>query len=121
MSFLQANKSLSVKEGRNPPPIGLLRIACAWQKGMLEKIAKHAALILLACFLLPSCSHFTQSGRQQLAYAKYVRKQSGIRQHQQAKFKKPRVPKAPANSPDQVATGVGESPQAVPRSESENQ
>jgi hypothetical protein len=88
---------------------------------MLEQIAKRAALILLACFLLPSCSHFTQSGRQQLAYAKYVRKQSGIRKHQQVKFKTPRMPKAPELSPDHVATGVSESPQSVTSGESQNQ
>jgi hypothetical protein len=88
---------------------------------MLEQIARRAALILLACFLLPSCSHFTQSGRQQLAYAKYVRKQSGIRKRQQVKFKTPRMPKAPELSPDHVATGVSESPQSVTSGESQNQ
>jgi hypothetical protein len=88
---------------------------------MLEQIAKRAALILLACFLLPSCSHFTHSGRQQLAYAKYVRKQSGIRQRQQVKFKTPSMPKPQEPSPDHTTTGIGDSPQSVTSGESQNQ
>jgi len=88
---------------------------------MLQQIAGRAALILLGCLLMPSCSHFTKSGRQQLAYARYVRKQSGVRQRQQVKFKKPSIPKAPELSPDHVATGVSESPQSVSSGESQNQ
>jgi hypothetical protein len=82
---------------------------------MLEQIARRAAVILIGCLILPSCAHFTQSGRQQLAYARYVRKQSGIRQRQQVKFKKTRMPKLPPadQNKDRVNAESSESPQSV--------
>jgi PBP1b-binding outer membrane lipoprotein LpoB len=79
---------------------------------MPEQTMKRAALVLLCCFLLPSCSHFTQSGRQQAAYAKYIRKQSHNRVQQQAKFKKTKVPTMTASDP-KISAAAGDGPQAV--------
>jgi outer membrane biogenesis lipoprotein LolB len=83
---------------------------------MLEQTIRRAAVLLLACVLLPSCSHFTQSGRQQAAYAKYVKKQSHNRVRQQTKFKKTKVP-AMAPSDPNVSAHANEGPQAVGQSQ----
>jgi PBP1b-binding outer membrane lipoprotein LpoB len=79
---------------------------------MLEQTMKCAAIVLLGCFLLPSCSHFTQNGRQQAAYAKYVKKQSNNRVRQQVKFKKTKVPSMPLSDP-QLSAATGDGPQAM--------
>ena len=76
---------------------------------------------LIVCLLLPSCAHFTSTGRQQLAYAKYVRKQSHNRVQQQTKFKKTRVPNAPTSSEPKITAGESESPESVTSGESTGQ
>lgn len=88
---------------------------------MLEQLVRRAAIILLGCFLLPSCAHFTQNGRQQLAYAKYVKKMSHNRVRQQTKFKKTRMPRTPGPSEPKEITGTSEGPQSVTSGESANQ
>lgn len=87
------------------------------KKGMLEQIFRWLAILLIACFAFPGCAHFTKSGRQQLAYQKYVRKQSGMRAHRQAKMRKLRVPPALLSEP-KTTTGPGDSPQSVSSAES---
>lgn len=88
---------------------------------MLDQIVRRAALVLAALFLLPSCSHFSQSGRQQLAYAKYVKKMSHNRVRQQTKFKKTKMPRAPLPSAPREMTSTSDSPQSVSSGESGNQ
>lgn len=88
---------------------------------MLEQTVRRTSLVLIGCLLLPSCAHFTQSGRQQLAYAKYVRKQSHNRVRQQTKFKKTRMPTAPMPSDPTVTSGTSESPQSVTSGQSQSQ
>ena len=84
---------------------------------MLEQTFRSLAILLIACFAFPGCAHFTKSGRQQLAYQKYVRKQSGLRTHRQAKMRKLRVPPSLMSEP-KTTTGVGDSPESVSSGES---
>jgi len=85
---------------------------------MLEQTFRSLAILLIACFAFPGCAHFTKSGRQQLAYEKYVRKQSGMRTRRQAKMRKLRVPPSLLSEP-KTTTGVGDSPQSVTSAESQ--
>jgi PBP1b-binding outer membrane lipoprotein LpoB len=95
--------------------------AAARHKTMLEQTLKRAALVLLICLLLPSCSNLTQSGRQQAAYAKYIKKQSHNRVRQQAKFKKTKAPTMLPSDP-KISASAGEGgPQAVPSGQSQEQ
>ena len=86
---------------------------------MLEQILKSLAVVSITCLALSGCAHFTKSGRQQLAYEKYVRKHSGMRFKQQAKMKTPRIPTMVPSEP-KVTTSVSDSPQSVTSAESEN-
>ncbi len=85
---------------------------------MLEKTLRLLTVALIGCLAFPGCAHFTKSGRQQLAYQKYVRKQSGMRFRQQAKMKTPRVPSVQPSQP-KVTAGVNDSPQSVTSGESQ--
>jgi hypothetical protein len=80
---------------------------------MLEQTLRRVTLVLVGCLALTGCAHFTKSGRQQLAYQKYVRKQSGKRARQQVKMKTLRVPSVLRPSEPKVTTEVNNSPQAV--------
>jgi hypothetical protein len=71
---------------------------------------------------LSGCAYFSKNGRQQLAYERYVRRQTKWRYRQRVKTKTPRVPKtepsenkisAEADSPQAMTTGEESSPQAV--------
>ncbi len=88
---------------------------------MLEQTVRRTALVLIGCLLLPSCAHFTQSGRQQAAYAKYVRKQSHNRVRQQTKFKKTRMPTAPMPSDPTITARASGSPQSVSSGQSQGE
>jgi hypothetical protein len=82
---------------------------------MLTLLTRRAALLLmLGWFGLSSCSHYSQSARQQRAYERYVKKNSGIRYKQQRKFKAVRVPASPPSSPDRISAVTDDSPQAMP-------
>jgi outer membrane biogenesis lipoprotein LolB len=95
-------------------------MASACLNTVLEQTMKRAALLLVACLLLPSCSHLTQSGRQQAAYAKYVKKQSHNRVRQQAKFKKTKVPTMASSDP-KVSAQANDGPQAVTSGQADQQ
>ena len=96
------------------------RIGPASHHGMQGQIVGRTAVILIGCLLLPSCAHFTQSGRQQAAYSKYVKKQSQNRVRQQTKFKKIRVPSPGSSEPKEI-TGASQGPQSVSSGESLSQ
>jgi hypothetical protein len=85
---------------------------------MLERFAKSLAVVLIACIGFSGCAHFTKSGRQQLAYQKYVRKCSYTRDRQASKMKMPRIPMF-APSRDKVTADVGSSPESVRSGESQ--
>jgi uncharacterized protein YceK len=84
---------------------------------MLERFARSLAVALIASIGFSGCAHFTKSGRQQLAYQKYVRKCSKQRDRQWAKMKAPHIPVLPP-SQDKVTTQVGGSPESVTSGES---
>ena len=50
--------------------------------------AKTLTFLLLIALALPACSRYSETNRQQRAYAKYVRKQSAARQKQRAKVQR---------------------------------
>ena len=54
---------------------------------MLKKILT-ASLLLVLCFDLGGCAYMSASGRQQMAYNRYVRKSIHQRQRQQARAQK---------------------------------
>jgi hypothetical protein len=91
---------------------------------MLERLPRSIRLgrtrstiaILLGCALLGGCSYTTTQGRQQMAYARYVKKFSHKRVKQKTKFKKWKMPFTPPSQPT-VTTGVSDSPQSVRSSE----
>jgi hypothetical protein len=87
---------------------------------MLERFTKLLALIFIAVTLLDGCAHFTKSGRQQLAYEKYVRKCSKNRDRLRAKMKTkaPKIPKYEPSEPKET-TELGGSPQSVRSGESQ--
>ncbi|HAF04331.1 MAG TPA: hypothetical protein DCO65_00730 [Spartobacteria bacterium] len=91
---------------------------------MLERILKSLAVILASCLILPGCAHFTKSGRQQLAYQKYVRKCSYTRDRQRSKMKTPRA-SIPASAPsdNKVSADVvnAPSPQSVTAGDSQSE
>lgn len=61
---------------------------------MLERIIKLTAVLLIGSVVLPGCSQFTHSGRQQAAYRRYVKKCSKNRVKWRNKLakKKARIP-----------------------------
>jgi len=91
---------------------------------MLERVPKPLAIILILCLSLPGCAHFTKSGRAQLAYQKYVRKRSHMRDRQRVKIKTPRQP-IPAYAPSDYKIRAGaadaSSPQSVTSGESQGE
>jgi hypothetical protein len=91
---------------------------------MLERILKSLAIILVSCLILPGCAYFTKSGRQQLAYEKYVRKCSYTRDRQRSKMKMPRMV-IPASTPSEnrVSAEVVDapSPQSVTMGDSQTE
>ena len=72
------------------------------------------ALVLSLLFGLSGCSMLTKSGRQERAYSKYVRKQSGARVKQQSRFrtKQPKMPTQPGPSEPTETTETG--PESMP-------
>jgi hypothetical protein len=89
---------------------------------MVEQLAKYCLLLALATAPLSGCAYMTSSGRSQMAYQRYVRKQSGKRMKMQKKLKPPHMPLTPGPSEPKVETQVTEqqSPQSVTSGESLN-
>ena len=81
---------------------------------MLERSAKLLAVALTIATLSSGCAYFSKSGRQQLAYERYVRKCSKQRDRFRAKtkMKAPRIPKYEASEPKET-TQLGGSPESV--------
>jgi hypothetical protein len=84
---------------------------------MLERRLGLVAFMCAVICLLPACAHFSSSGRQQLAYARYVRKQSHNRVKMTTKYKKVRMPKGSSAEPK--ISGTSESPLSVNSSEAQ--
>jgi hypothetical protein len=73
-------------------------------------------IVLLLAFGLTSCSYLTKTGRQELAYRKYIRKSSVVRARQQKKFHF-RVPQMAIRSDAPVMSAEPEGPQSVTASQ----
>jgi heat shock protein HslJ len=80
---------------------------------MLERILKGLTIVLISGLFLPGCAHYSKSARQQRAYEKYVRKQSGIQHRQQAKYKKVRMPRTMGPSEAKITAEAYSGPQSV--------
>ena len=81
-------------------------------------------VLFLALSTTPACSHFTASGRQERAYAKYLKKSKIDRERRLARFHRDAVKIPPPQTPDlsepRETTQTSEGPQAIPR-DSDNQ
>jgi hypothetical protein len=88
---------------------------------MLERTLRSFLVIALAAALLPGCSYMTKSGRQQMAYQRYIKKCSGRQTKLNKKIKAPRMPRTPGPSDNHVNTETGDSPQSVTSGESHQQ
>ena len=91
---------------------------------MLERILTSLTVVLVSGLILPGCAHFTKSGRQQLAYEKYVRKCSYTRDRQRSKMKMPRMA-MPASAPSENKVSAdlvdAPSPQSVTTGDSQTE
>ncbi|MDQ6911298.1 MAG: hypothetical protein M3128_00280 [Verrucomicrobiota bacterium] len=76
------------------------------------------SLLLAATFAFTACSYTTESGRQQHAYARYVRKMSKGRVKQQTKFRSSK-PQMPTTQPGEPIQNMESGPQAVPREDAQ--
>jgi uncharacterized lipoprotein len=85
---------------------------------MLGRSLKYFVLAAIAAASLSSCAYTTQSGRQQMAYQRYVRKMSGRKVKMTKKIKSPKMPRSPDLSPNKVSAGIIETPQSVTSGES---
>jgi hypothetical protein len=91
---------------------------------MLERLLKPFAVTLVSFLILPGCAHFSKSGRQELAYAKYVRKCSYTRDRQRSKLKTPRIAipaSAPSDNKVHVEVANAPAPQSVTTGESQSE
>jgi hypothetical protein len=84
---------------------------------MLGRFSNHivttaTVVLALLCLNVSGCAYATASGRQQMAYARYVKKYSHNRVKQQTKFKKWKLPALPDSKRD-INTSVGGGPQSV--------
>lgn len=86
---------------------------------MLEQLLKYLLLFALATAPLSGCAYMTKNGRQQMAYQRYVKKQSGKRMKMQKKIKPVRMPLTPGPSEHKINTEVTDSPQSVTAGESQ--
>ncbi len=87
---------------------------------MLERVSKFLLVIVLGSSMLSGCSHMTTQGRQQLAYARYVKKFSHNRVRQKNKFKKVKMPKPTIESHSSPSANTSDSPQSATLSGGEN-
>ena len=86
---------------------------------MLGRTLRLFLLSAIAVAPLSGCAYATKSGRQQMAYQRYVKKFSGKKMKQQKKIKAPRMPRLPGPSDYHTNTEVNESPQSVTSGESQ--
>ena len=87
---------------------------------MLERAAKLLALGLTIAMLFDGCAYFSKTGRQQMAYERYVRKCSKQRDRYRAKMKTkaPRIPKYEPSEPKETSELAG-SPESVTSGQSQ--
>jgi hypothetical protein len=81
---------------------------------------KSRVTLLLLLISLTSCSYLTKTGRQEMAYRKYIRKSSVVRTKQQKKFHF-RVPQMDIRQNSPTMISAPESPQSVTSSQEAEQ
>ena len=86
---------------------------------MLERLPKYLLLLAVLTAPLSCCSYMTKSGRQQMAYQRYVSKQSGKRAKMQKKMKPLKMPLTPGPSEHKINAEVTDGPQSVTAGESQ--
>jgi uncharacterized lipoprotein len=84
---------------------------------MLERIATFLLLLTFALAPLSGCAYMSKSGRQQMAYQRYIKKCSGRQMKVKKKIKGPKMPPTPGLSDNHVTTEVSETPQSVSSNE----
>ena len=84
---------------------------------MLERVAILLLLLTFALAPLSGCSYMSKTGRQQMAYQRYIKKCSGRQMKVKKKMKAPKMPATPGPSDNHVTTEVSETPQSVSSSE----
>jgi len=89
---------------------------------MLERTLSYFLFLALIAAPLTGCGYLTQSGRQQMAYQRYVKKMSGRSIKQKKKFKAPKMPLTPEPSDNKVSSEVLQEsgPQSVHSGESQS-
>lgn len=77
------------------------------------KLLRTSACLLAAALLLPGCTMLTTQGRQERAYAHYVKKMSAGRAKQQKRFasKGNKLPPLPTSEP--IMTNEASGPESV--------
>jgi hypothetical protein len=80
---------------------------------MLERTARFFLVLALLAAPLSGCAYMTTSGRQQLAYQRYVKKFSGRKAKVVKKYKKVKMPRIPGPSENRINTDVVDAPQSV--------
>ena len=88
---------------------------------MLERLLSYFLLAAIAGGTLSGCSYMTHNGRQQMAYQRYIRKQSGQKMKIAKKVKSPKMPKTPPPTENKPVTEVIETPQSVRSGESQSE
>ena len=83
---------------------------------MLGQLSRLIVVVLVGCSMLSGCGYMTKSGRQQIAYAHYVKKYSHRHAKQKMKYKRVKMP-APPPSDAVVHASAGDSPQSVSSNE----
>ena len=80
---------------------------------MLERIATCLLILTFALAPLSGCAYMSSTGRQQMAYQRYIRKCSGRQMKVKKKMKSPKMPATPGPSDNHVTTEVTETPKSV--------
>ncbi|MGH8100760.1 MAG: hypothetical protein ACREIW_05645 [Chthoniobacterales bacterium] len=86
---------------------------------MTKRILQFTSALVVGCFLLPGCAYFSKTGRQEMAYERYVKKCQKRRYHQRVKITKQQqeIPTRPAPKYE-VKVGRVNARDATPMSES---
>jgi len=84
---------------------------------MLERISAGLLVLTFAVAPLSGCSYMSATGRQQMAYQRYIKKCSGRQMKVKKKMKGPKMPATPGPSDNHVTTEVTQTPQSMNSSE----
>ena len=86
---------------------------------MLGQSIKYFLVGAIAAWTVSGCSYMTHNGRQQMAYQRYIRKQSGQKMKIAKKVKSPKMPKTPPPTENRPVADVIQTPQSVTSGETQ--